>query len=91
MKWFKQIFFRDPVDFIVFLIALIIFSIWAVTRFYYFENHEINIRSLINIGGGYFGVAGYVFYVMYRFAVQKEKMNKYIKDPEGRKILKLDK
>lgn len=86
----KKIFLRDPLDLIVFLLAIFAFTCWVVTRTVYFENHEINIKTLINIGGAFFPVIGYVFYVMYRFAVYKEKMKKYITDPEGRKELKLD-
>ena len=72
----KKIFFRDPVDAIVFLIALFVFVYcFLITKY--------------NATGGYLAVAGYVFYVMYRFAVLYANIDKYVTTKEGRRFFKL--
>lgn len=76
MKWIKRVFFRDPIDFIVFIIVLFVFVYCFLIKKY-------------DATGGYLAVAGYVFYVMYRFAVIYNKMDECITDPKARVFLKL--
>lgn len=80
MKDVLYIFTRDPIDLIVFFLVVFVFVFWAITK---------NEKVKDSIGGAFIIMIGYVFYVMYRFAVLYSIMDENIKDEILRKTLGL--
>ena len=77
MKDITFILFRDPVDFIIMLLALIAFIYWLIKK------RKVNYTAAFAL------VAGYIFYVMYRFAVIYALMDIHIQEPSVRAIFNL--